>query len=326
VNATSATSATSGASAHAAAGAAALAAASASAGADAGSSPPSADAQRLHGVLLFIGALLCFAFYDAFAKQMVARHDPTAVNLGRYIAVGGIALVWLARVGDWRPWRQPHQRLLLLRALMLAITATCFMTALVTMPLAEATAIYFTAPLVMVALSPWLLGERVSRLQWAAVATGFAGMLLIVRPGGQLPLLGTGLMVVAALCYALFQLLTRKLSGRVPPVTQFAYMAAVCLVVTHLPALAGPPPAWPSGPQMALLVAGGLVSGVAQLLLLAAFRRVSMATLAPMNYLQLLLAVLISAFWFQRPPDGLALAGMGLIALAGMALARRRVG
>lgn len=321
MNSTSATSATNGASAHAAASAAALAAAGVGAGA--GSSPPSTDAQRLQGVGLFIVALLCFAFYDAFAKQMVARHDPTAVNLGRYLAVGGIALVWLARSGSWRLWRQPHQRLLFLRALMLAITATCFMTALVTMPLAEATAIYFTAPLVMVALSPGLLGERVARLQWAAVATGFAGMLLIVRPGSRLPLAGTALMVVAALCYALFQVLTRKLSGRVPPVTQFAYMAAVCLVVTHLPALAGPPPAWPSAAQMVLLVAGGLVSGLAQLLLLAAFRRVPLATLAPMNYLQLLLAVLISAFWFQRPPDGLALAGMGLIALAGLALARR---
>jgi drug/metabolite transporter (DMT)-like permease len=63
---------------------------------------------------------------------------------------------------------------------------------------------------------------------------------------------------------------------------------------------------------------------VAQWLLLAAFRRVPLATLAPLNYLQLLLAVLISSFWFQRPPDGLALAGMGLIAAAGVALALRR--
>ena len=280
--------------------------------------------QRLPGVLMFLVALACFAAYDAFAKQMVGQYPPTLVNLGRYIAVGGIALVWLALAGDWRPWRHAHQGLLWLRALALAITATCFMTALVTMPLAEATAIYFTAPLVMVALSPWLLHERVSRLQWAAVLVGFAGMLLIVRPGSQLPLWGTSLMAVAALSYALFQLLTRKLSGRVPATAQFATMAAVCLVVTHLPALAGPPMVWPGWGAMALLVGGGLVSGFAQLLLLAAFRRVPLATLAPLNYLQLLLAVLISSFWFGRPPDGLALAGMALIAAAGVALARQQ--
>jgi drug/metabolite transporter (DMT)-like permease len=284
--------------------------------------------QRLQGVALFITALLCFALYDAFAKQMVGTYSPVAVNLGRYIAVGALALAWLLHSGERRPWRAPHQRLLLLRALALAVTATCFMTALVSMPLAEATAIYFTAPLVMVALSPWLLGEAVAPRQWLAVAAGLVGMLLIVRPGGTLPLVGTLLMVVAALSYALFQLLTRKLSGRVPPATQYAYMAVVCLVLTQavsqVPAMPGAGGAWPTPAQMALLVAGGLVSGVAQWLLLAAFRRVPLATLAPLNYLQLLLAVLISSFWFQRPPDGPALAGMGLIATAGVTLALRR--
>lgn len=280
------------------------------------------DSGTARGIGLFLLALLCFACYDAFAKAMVAQYPPTIVNLGRYIAVGAIALAWLAQVGDWRLWRQPHQGLLWLRALMLAITATSFMTALVTMPLAEATAIYFTAPLVMVALSPWLLGERPTRRQWGAVLAGFAGMLLIVRPGSALPLAGTLLMVVSALCYALFQVLTRKLSGRVTPSAQFASMAAACLVVTHLPALAGPPPVWPGWGALALLVAGGALSGLAQLLLLAAFRRAPLATLAPLNYLQLLLAVLISSFWFRRPPDGLALAGMAVIAAAGVTLAR----
>jgi len=280
------------------------------------------EGRHLAGVGLFLVALGCFACYDAFAKAMVALYPPPLVNLGRYLAVGAIALVWLARAGEGRPWRQPHQGLLLARALALAVTATCFMTALVTMPLAEATAIYFTAPLVMVALSPALLGERVGRAQWAAVLIGFAGMLLIVRPGGRLPLAGTALMAVAALSYALFQLLTRKLSGRVAPSAQFAYMAAICLVLTPLPALAGPPAAFPGWAALALLVAGGLVSGLAQLLLLAAFRRTPLATLAPLNYLQLLLALGISTFWFQRPPDGPALAGMALIAAGGLALAR----
>jgi len=279
--------------------------------------------QRSTGIALFLGALLAFACYDAFAKAMVAHYPPTLVNLSRYTAVSAMALVLLARHGDWAIWRQPHQRLLLARSLMLAIVATCFMTALVTMPLAEATAIYFTAPLVMVALSPWLLGEHVNRAQWAAVLAGFAGMLLIVRPGGALPLAGTLLMAVSAVCYALFQVLTRRLSGKVPAPVQFTYMALVCLVVTNLPALLAPPQALPAWPQMLALLAGGALSGVAQLLLLAAFRRVGLATLAPLNYVQLLLAVLISSFWFQRPPDGWALAGIALIMAAGLWLARQ---
>jgi drug/metabolite transporter (DMT)-like permease len=274
------------------------------------------------GIAMFLVALVGFAFYDAFAKQMVASYSPAVVNLGRYTAIGLIALVLLLRHGDLRIWRQPHQKLLVLRSGSLAIVATCFMTALVTMPLAEATAIYFTAPLIMVALSPWLLGERVGRAQWTAVLLGFAGMLFIVRPGGSLPLVGTLLMAVSAVCYALFQVLTRRLSGLVPAPVQFAHMALACLIVTNIPVLFMPHIVLPSWPEMALLISGGFVSGSAQLLLLAAFRRVAAATLAPLNYVQLLLAVLISTLWFQRPPDTLALGGMALIAVAGVYLAR----
>jgi len=276
------------------------------------------------GIALFLGALVLFALYDAFAKQMVAVHPPAVVNLGRYIFIGAIALVLLLRHGDFRLWHQPHQKLLTARSVALAVVATCFMTALVTMPLAEATAIYFTAPLIMVALSPWLLGERVGRAQWTAVLLGFAGMLFIVRPGGNLPLAGTLLMAVSAVCYALFQVLTRRLSGLVPAPVQFAHMALACLIITNLPMLFMPSLTLPPWPDMALLIAGGAVSGGAQLLLLAAFRRVAAATLAPLNYVQLLLAVLISTLWFHRPPDALALAGMALIAFAGVYLARAR--
>lgn len=276
------------------------------------------------GIALFLCALVAFAGYDAFAKQMVGHYPPAVVNVARYLAVGAMALVLLLRHGDLRLWRQPHPRLLVARSLSLAIVATCFMTALVTMPLAEATAIYFTAPLIMVALSPRLLGERVSRAQWVAVALGFAGMLCIVRPGTDLPLAGTLLMAVAAVCYALFQVLTRRLSGLVAGPVQYAHMAAVCLVVTSLPALFMPHTVLPPWPEMALLVAGGAVSGCAQLLLLAAFRRAAAATLAPLNYVQLLLAVLISTVWFRRPPDAPALFGMAMIGLAGAWLARAR--
>ena len=289
-------------------------------------------------MLLFLCALVAFACYDAFAKQMLERHSPAVMNLTRYAAISCMALALLVRQpvswrSLWRFWRQPHLALLMARSLTLAIVATCFMTALVTMPLAEATAIYFTAPLIMVAMSPWLLGERVGRPQWLAVCAGFVGMLLIVRPGASLPLAGTLLMAVAAVCYALFQMLTRKLSGKVAPQIQYAYMALTCLVVTSVPGLlwasgtSDPMPggeALPDAMEWAVLLAGGVCSGIAQLLLLAAFRRAPASTLGPLNYIQLILAVLLSTFWFGRPPDVPALCGMACIAAAGVSLAWRR--
>jgi drug/metabolite transporter (DMT)-like permease len=282
-----------------------------------------ADERKSAGIALFFCALVAFASYDAFCKQMLQFYPAPFVNLMRYLSVICIALAMLLHHGDLRIWRAPQKKLLLLRGAMLATVATCFMTALIWMPLAEATAIYFTAPLLMVALSPWLVGEQVQRSRWVAVAIGFAGMLLIVRPGSDLPWLGTLLMAIAAVCYAVFQLLTRRLAGMVASPVQYAYTALVCLIATALPAPLFLPAERPEAGAVLLLLAGGACSGAAQWLLLAAFERVEASTLAPLNYFQLLLAVAFSTFWFHKPPDGLAMSGIALIIAAGVYLARQ---
>ncbi|QYJ23485.1 DMT family transporter [Achromobacter sp. ES-001] len=288
---------------------------------------PTPAASRNAGILLFFAALVAFATFDAGSKYMLERYPAPFLNVMRYLAVIVLAITMLWRHGSGMRLRDaPEKPLLILRGVTLATVATCFMTALIWMPLSEATAIYFTSPLIMVALSPWLLGERVRPVQWLAVAVGFAGMLLIVRPGGDLPLLGTLLMAVSAICYAIFQVLTRKLSGKVPGPVQYAYTAIICLIVTALPAPFFLPDPWPTPADAAIIIALGACSGLAQVLLIAAFQRVSAATLAPLNYFQLLLAVLFSTFWFQRPPDSLALAGMALIMASGVFLAMRRAG
>jgi drug/metabolite transporter (DMT)-like permease len=284
------------------------------------------EGARQTGVLLFFAALVAFATFDAGAKQLLERYPAPFLNVMRYLAVVTLAMGMLWRHGRGLRLRDaPEKPLLVLRGVMLATVATCFMTALIWMPLSEATAIYFTAPLIMVALSPWLLGERVRAAQWGAVAAGFAGMLLIVRPGGDLPLLGTLLMAVSAVSYAIFQVLTRKLSNKVPGPVQYAYTAFICLIVTALPAPFFLPDPWPGTADTVIILALGACSGLAQVLLIAAFQRVPAATQAPLNYFQLLLALGFSTFWFQRPPDALALAGMGLIIAAGVFLALRPV-
>jgi len=286
--------------------------------------PLRAAGSRRAGVGIFFCALTAFAAYDAFCKHMLQFYPAPVVNVMRYVSVVVVAFAMLCRHGDLRLWRAPHKPLLLLRGAMLATVATCFMTALIWMPLAEATAIYFTAPLLMVALSPWVLGERVQRSRWVAVMVGFGGMLLIVRPGNALPWLGTVLMAVSAVCYAVFQLLTRRLAALVPGPVQYAYTAGVCFVVTLIPA----PFFWPAQAvplhDALLLLAGGACSAGAQWLLLAAFERVDASTLAPLNYFQLLLAVIISSLWFHKPPDAIATAGIALIMAAGVYLARAR--
>ena len=282
---------------------------------------------RTQGIVLFLGTLSLFAFYDAFAKAMLAHHSPVVMNLSRYITTNLFAMCWL--VHATRNSGLDAARILPMlrhpalwgRSLSIAIVGTAFMGALVTMPLAEATAIYFTAPLLMVALSSRVLGERVTRAQWCAVWLGFAGMLCIVRPGGTLPFFGSMLMVLSACCYAVFQLLTRVLAGKIPPAVQFAHMSWMCLFATFFATLVAWPARWPTAGEWCVLAAGALASVAGQLLMLAAYRRVTASTLGPLNYLQLLLALGISSWWFGLVPDSLALIGTVLIATSGLYLA-----
>ncbi|ARP95644.1 DMT family transporter [Bordetella genomosp. 13] len=286
---------------------------------------PSWSASARHtGIACFLLALSANALFDAGAKHLLASYPAPFLNVMRYGTVTALGVFLVLREGKWPAWSMLRaQPLLLARGLALAVVGTCFMTALIWMPLSEATAIYFTAPLIMVALSPWLLGERVSCAQWISVAIGLGGMLFIVRPGGSLPPLGTVLMVISAVCYALFQLLTRKLAGKVDATVQYVCTALICLAATLPPALLFPPQQWPPLLDWCLILGLGALNGAAQMLMLAAFRHVDAATLAPLNYLQLLMAVLLSATIFQRPPDILAMAGMAMIAAAGIMLVRR---
>ncbi|MBV7487004.1 DMT family transporter [Bordetella sp. BOR01] len=282
--------------------------------------PPSSPRS---GIALYLAALVLFASFDAAVKHLLTLYPAPFLNVMRYLAVATIAICLVLRHGLPRLPATPDKGLLLLRGLMLGTVGTCFMTALIWMPLSEATAIYFTSPLIVVALSPWLLRERVGATQWAAVALGCAGMLLIVRPGNSLPWLGTVLMAVSAVSYALFQVLTRKLSGRVPSHVQYAYTAFVCLVITAVPAPFFLPAPWPDLRDSVVIVLLGITNGLGQVLLIAAFRRVPASTLAPFNYCHLLMAVAFSTFVFGRPPDLLAIAGMALIVTAGLFLVSR---
>lgn len=285
--------------------------------------PPSARSPQalwLQACGIFLCAMLALATLDMLAKDLVGRHPAPLVNLVRY----GVVLLLAAGLMRVRrsPWRPPpsHQRLVLWRSVMLGTVGLSFMQALRWMPLAEATAIYFLSPLIIVALSPCLLGEKIRRRQGVAVLAGFAGMLLIVRPGSALPAAGTVLMLLAASAYAMLQILTRRLAGQVSVEQQFFWAAVVCVAMTALSLPTAGPMPWPPVADLVLMVLVGALSGLGQYLLIRAFQKVPASSLAPFNYFHLLLAVIFSVAVFGQRPDGLALAGMAVIASAGLAL------
>ena len=168
------------------------------------------DTRDTHLAILTICAGVAFLVAnDAVAKLLTERYAPIQiVFLRNLIAVPLIVLFVIALAGT-RALRTRHLRLHALRGLLMVAGAWLYFTGLMFLPLAEATALVFSAPIFITALSVPLLGEAVGWRRWGAVLLGFAGVLVIVRPGGATFQLASFLPVGAALCYALFMLSAR---------------------------------------------------------------------------------------------------------------------
>jgi len=269
---------------------------------------------------LFVLAGLCLASLDATAKFLVRDHPVLLVVWARY--AGQMAIVtpyaWhRAGRGFWRTKRLSAQ---LVRSLYLVIATGCFFTGLRYLPLAEASAITFMAPLFVVALSLPVLGERPTRPRIVASLAGFAGILLLVRPGAPALHPAAVLLVGAALANALYQLATRKLRDENPQ-TMLFYSALVgtLLVTAALPfALESSPISWRDG---GLLVLSGLLAGVGHGFFIAAFARAPAALLAPFTYLQIAWAVVYGILVFGQHPDGWSAVGIGIVVSSGVLLA-----
>lgn len=272
------------------------------------------------GILFLLGAVLLFAILDTTAKYLT-QHAPLPLLVwGRYVSHLLLMLILLAPRQGSRLLRAPRSGLQVLRGLLLLGCTGFGFAALSHMPVAETTAIFFTAPLLVALLAgPWL-GEKLTPGRWLAALAGFAGILLIARPDAGLTPMGIALALGGAGCYACYQLLTRQLAEHTPPLTLLFYTA---LVGTLGASLALPwfwPAEWPALWIILATIALGILGGSGHLLLIHAFRNAPASFLSPFLYVQLIWATLLGAIVFQHWPDALALGGMAIIALSGAAL------
>lgn len=203
---------------------------------------------------------------------------------------------------------------------------TSFGTVLL-LPYADATALTFSAPLVLVALAGPLLGERIGPYRVGAVVIGFIGVLLIIQPhasaGTDDPraLWGIGLGILSAFCVALAQLSVRAL--REEPATTTVFYFTLFLIAASLLTL----PfgwVWPRTPADALLLFSvGIIGGIAQLAITHSYRFADASVLAPYDYLQLIWAVIIGYVIFGEAPLPIVLAGAFIVAASGVFIALR---
>lgn len=289
---------------------------------------PEAAKHPFHGVILMLFALLFFAALDATAKHLVQTFALPLLVWARFTLHCLLMVVFLAPSMRRKLLATERPLMQVIRALLLLGVSLFALAALRLMPLAETTAILYVTPLLVVLLSGRFLGEKVSLLRWILVATGFAGALLIARPGGALSGPGILFALAAALCYSVYQIQTRQLSSTENTVTMLFYTALTGTVVMSL-ALPwfwrGPMPS----PLEALLIASlGISGGVGHFLLTRAFRHTPASTLSPLMYAQLIWATLLGWQLFGQLPDRLSILGMLAIAGSGLSIAlseRRRV-
>jgi drug/metabolite transporter (DMT)-like permease len=281
--------------------------------------PLSGINQPLRGILIIVAATFLFSSHDAVSKYLSGFYPIVLVVWARYVVHTLLmAGIFLPQSG-LRVLRTRRPGLQALRALCLLGTSLFFTTALRYIPLAEATAVNFLAPLIVVALSVPLLHERVTRGQWAAVCVGFIGTLVIVHPGGDLFTPAVLLPFCSAMCFAFYQLLTRKLSTVDSPTTSNFFAGLFnTLVMSALVPFFWETPSLIHGVMMIALGGFGMT---AHLFLTQAFRYAAPAILAPFSYCQIIFAGLLGLIFFGHTPDTTAICGIAIICISGLAAA-----
>ena len=273
------------------------------------------------GILFCLLALFLFSALDATAKYLSAFLAVPLLVWARYLVQLLLMLLGVApRLGRSLLFtRRPG--LMALRGVTLAGVTLLGQMALTTLPLAETTALVFVAPLLVALLAGPLLHERVGTRTWLATIAGFGGVLLIARPDGNLSAAGVACALGAALFYAAYQILTRKLVASEPPL-RLLFHTALFGTLALLPLL---PFHWegrlPTIGQALLIVSLGVYGGVGHFLLIRAFQRTPASLLSPLLYMQLVWATLLGWLVFTQWPDALTMVGMLIIGAAGLSLA-----
>lgn len=265
---------------------------------------------------LFAGIAL-FATMDAAAKWVGRTYPLTAAVWLRYLVPTLLVGSYLVATRGLKFAHAARPGIQVLRGITLVISTLCFWTALSHLPLVEAVTVSFICPTMVVIFSALLLGERPQRAHWIALALGFVGVLIALRPG----LTHTGIGAIAALSsatfYALYLVLTRKVADQADSLVLLFHANAIGAIALTViaPATARMPNITAEWIILPLL---GIFGAVGHWCMIKAYLRADAATLAPFMYAQLLVATFYGWLIYDNLPDGFTLLGMLVILASGL--------
>lgn len=276
---------------------------------------------QYRAIALMVFGVTTFAVMDALGKQLAEEMDVLQVIWGRYVFALPLVVV-LAPPHTWgRLLRGSRPVLQFGRALMPMAAGLTIVLALRTMPLADATVISFVAPLLVTALSIPLLGEKVGWHRWAAVLVGFAGVVIIARPGAGAFQWVSLLPFATALSSALYQISTKLLSASVHALSTLLYTMVVGFILSTL-AL---PFVWeaPTTQGWLLMAVSGVVNALGHYAIIRAFAGAPASTLAPFIYTQIVCAAILGYVMFGEVPDTITWLGTAIVVASGLYVLHR---
>lgn len=290
---------------------------------------------RLKAVLLICSAVACASTQDAIVKHLSGGyplHQVLAIRSLVAIPILGALVLW-----SGCSLATPRLGLVLLRAAILCSAYHAFALSTAAIPIADTVAIYFTMPFFAAAFSGVLLGETVGLHRWLAIAAGFAGVLVMIRPGAGVLEPAALLALYAAAGYGLGEMMGRPIGQSVEPAVSAFHQNLVYLGVSlTLAAIYGSgadagtghrsllfltrPWVWPPGADLVILLATGVLGGLALTAFTAAYKHAEVSFVAPFEYTSMAWAVLWGYVLFADLPGPHTLLGGGIVILAGLVM------
>ena len=284
--------------------------------------PHAGPASRpLAGIASIVAAMAVLSASDALAKWLSASYPVLEIvflrNLFAFLPLAAVAVLWNGGAALRTRRFSGH----MLRAVAAFGAMVTFFAAVSLMPLADATAVGFAAPLLITALSVPILKERVGTRRWAAIIVGLLGVLLIARPGASVFQPGALLALAGAFCYALTAVVGRLLSRTEATATILFYTMAFGLLASAVPI----PLVWvtPEGADWALFGLLGLLGAGGHVFLVTAFRHAEAAIVAPFEYSVMIWATGFGYVLFGELPDAWTLAGATVVVMSGLYILQR---
>ncbi len=275
----------------------------------------------MKAIILNASAWMIVPVMDAYAKFLSSSMDVLQITWARYfftvVFTLSLMLIFYRQSLVWS--KKPL--LQLIRGLILVFSTYLFFYSISFISLPKALTLAFVAPLIVTALSPFFLKEKVGIRRWTAVSIGFIGTLIVIRPGFIEFNLATFAALGNGICYGFYLILTRKLSTSDNPLLTLLFTGTVGAIILSL----FMPSVWvnPTSNQWIMMAIIGLIASVAHLFLILSLKYADASKLAPLGYTEIITNILISYYFFNELPDNWTYLGLFIIVLSGLYISRR---